>query len=262
MSLNEIPSLVPLPKVPQYTEDITFGNLELPQGFDEERLLVNLPAFQRVRRVAGLGSISIRVVDGEALDYFPIVQGLDASGAATMGSAAPKPHRSMATGNVRFPTPATQYDSPDVTVNIDNAAYKKKLEENSRKNGVVILRDPVPRARSLNSAVCSGLADASKHANFDVSKVKSSAFFYGWMTSLGLVEGMDIRQAAIHTAITSPIGPVIANLTVAWNTLYSGMTVREALSSYRQSYFVGCAPDRYLASMAIIASTKFIKAAT
>lgn len=50
---------VPLPEVPEYTEDLVFGHLGLPQGFDESRLLVNIAAFNSVRKAGGLGSISI-----------------------------------------------------------------------------------------------------------------------------------------------------------------------------------------------------------
>lgn len=58
--------MVPLPDVPEYTDDIIFGNLGLPSGFDQERLLVNIRGMQRVRAAALMGSISIVSERGEA----------------------------------------------------------------------------------------------------------------------------------------------------------------------------------------------------
>ena len=58
---SELPTHVPLPEVENYTDHVVFGNMNLPVGFDEERLLVNLRAFRRVQRVAGLGQMVTQV---------------------------------------------------------------------------------------------------------------------------------------------------------------------------------------------------------
>lgn len=252
MPVQKIPQYVPLPEVSSYTDEVIFGNLNLPIGFDDERLLVNVRAFNRVRAAAGLGRVSVHAESGVTPDFSATISGLDASGAASLGAVSRGEKRSSAIGNVRYPSAASMYDRPDADVSIDSSVMDESLRGST-------LRDPRPRARSLDRAVRVGLMDASRNANFDVAKLKQSGWCYGWLCSLGLVGGNDIFESLAGTARLSVIAPLLLYAGVARSSTEAGVSVRDSLSRVRKSYFVGCTPDRFVAGAAVIASSRFIR---
>ncbi len=120
MSDVKIPRAIPLPEVGEYTDDVIFGNLGLPVGFDDERLLVNLRGINRIRAIAGLGTVSIVGERGDISTYDYDVTGSN-DGAATLGAVSKQPKVKSSNGSVEFRFGSSLYGDADTTVAVNNS---------------------------------------------------------------------------------------------------------------------------------------------
>ena len=150
---DRLPARVPLPEVPQYTEDVVFGGIGLPVGFDQERLLVNLRALDRFRKVAGLNTISVVASqeDGEAVD--PGIDAVDSQGTATISWAAKRTKKPLATSSVQYSVPNSEvYGRPEGVVRINNAELEKRIEAKPQRYPKGVF-DAKARGKFLNLAL-------------------------------------------------------------------------------------------------------------
>lgn len=265
--MAEVPKFVPLPDVPEYTDEVVFGALGLPVGFDEERLQVNLRAFNRVKSIAGLGRISISRTSGAAEQHDMNIGSLDSSGAATVGLSRKRTQEPLGSGNITWPTTLPEFGSANTKIKLDGAEADSRITESKSRKGAM---DPNLQAKLLNGGIKTGLYEASMHANFNKSKAKRSFLYYGGMNSLILLGGTDVDHIVHAEPMVIALGPIIMNLVIARYTIMNNIVkkdsglpelkVRDVLKAYRQSIFVGCAPDRYLGAAAVTATSRFVKA--
>lgn len=262
---NNVLKSVPLPEVPEHTDDLVFENLDLPVGFDEERLLVNLSAINRVRRIAGLGRVSIVGTDGKAEKEDFQITGISSSGAAT-ASASKRDKSPLSQSSVRFPNGATFFNSADTTITINNTEVEAQIHEGSSEGNRLF--DPNARAKLLDRGITRGLVRASLDANFDTEKFRISGRYYGLFGGLGLITGADMLK--LMPTITV-LGPLMFNAAQANNAITDSITknvqkgdvkkhILEFLKSSRQSVFVGVAPDRFIAAAGLAKASRLIKA--
>ena len=252
-------SAVPLPEIPQHTEDIVFGTLGLPIGFDQERVLVNLRAIERVRRVAGFSVISVVSRDQSSELSDPGVTAVDASGTATMGQAAKRRRQPLSVARLSYHDPdPLLHDFPDLTIHVDKSELENRVEEerDRYKQGAF---DVQGRARYLNTAIGQGLVDASFDANLNLEKLGLTVGLYGAMTMGEFAYGM---PRPFVFALFAGAGVGLG----AFPAIHAMMKLKDkderafALKQWRYSMFFGLTPDRFLAARGLITASRFVKA--
>lgn len=265
---NLLPRAVPLPEVADYTDEIVFRDMGFPQGFDEERINVNLRGIDRVMAAAGLGTILVHSVDGPAPEQDIQIGSMNANGTAAISAVASRlKNPKLGVGNVRFNN-RTDLGKPKVQIavmrNRANVAIDSKAHN---KKGIM---EPVAQALVLNNAVKAGLVDASKHANVDPSKLRLSAIHYG---PPGLVIGSSyIAFGEFNTML--PINLLAINFLGRYAMLGLETRIRNnnrpaehklsgraVLKNYRKSIFGGATLDRYLMGVVMAKTQTFITAA-
>ncbi len=134
--VKRLPTNVPLPEVNQYADELTIGNLGLPVGFDDERLLVNLRAFHRVRAVAGLGDISIVGTSGDVGGYDYQIGSTDESGTASLGAVSKRHNKPLSSANISWPLGTSSFGKPDVTVEVNNSETQEQVKDVAGSEGL------------------------------------------------------------------------------------------------------------------------------
>lgn len=253
---GRLPAQVPLPEVAQHTEDIVFGGLGLPVGFDQERLLINVRALDRFRKVAGLDTISIVADQGEAEPTDPGVTGVDSQGTATIGLAAKRTRKPLVSGKLQYPIPNNEvFGRPDGVVKVDNTELESRLEAKPKKYPKGPF-DAKGRGKFLNAAVKRGLSEVNFDTSFSFTKgilagswVGSNAFTF---FELGV---------PLPVVIASGVGAngLLASLN-AYGHAADSQEFKQFFMHHRHSLFYGITPDRYIAAQGILSARRLIKA--
>ena len=254
MLMRSVPADVPLPDVPRHTDDVIFGALDIPVGFDQDRVLINLRAFQRIRAVAGLGTISISAGKPEAEQFDADIDGIDVQGTASLRGIGRRQRNPLSSSRLQFPIPTfTVYGQPDVSILVNNSEIESRVDESEKyPRGMA---DEKARSIYLNSAVIKGLSTAIRRANIDKDKGMASAFY------LAITAGLVAFHPAPEVASIYGVG---SNTTCAYLNTYRSIFDNEdsatVFKNYRHSFFAGCTFDRYALSRGILACSTLIKA--
>lgn len=261
MPETKLPTRVPLPEVSSYTEDITFGALGLPQGFDQSSLIVSLRSFDRIRKVAGLDTINIFAASGATEPLDAGISSVDAQGTATIGLAAKRKKKPLVSGSVNFGDLELSelFSRPDAAIKVDNTELETRIEEGGKyQKGVA---DPKARAIFLNRAVKRGLSEASHSASFNPAKLVWSGLSFSVSAGLAL--------PATNFADRLPLNVMLGSLFTETLTVFSFGVINSGLhggkpTDYikhaRYSLFFGITPDRYVATAGLLAASKLIRA--
>jgi hypothetical protein len=255
-------SYVPLPEVPAHTDSLRFDNLRFPVGFDEERLLVNIPAFKRMRAAAGISELRITVGDSTDEQDISTVGSITPSGEAAAVAGGRIKYQPLATSNIGGSIISSEYGWFGGTVTkfpasifLDGGRMRADMERASGPGQPVNERDADLRARTLNKAIRTGLIDASHRANLGMARIFQTGLLYGPFASYLMTNGMPLEPALLWGWGYQVLG-------VAQRIIKRGdETVNEAAASIRLSLVTGIAPERYLAAAAVIGTHRFIKAA-
>jgi hypothetical protein len=260
---EKLPTSVTLPDIATYTSDIIFGNLGLPVGFDEERLVVSLRSIERVRSIAGLGTLSIAAERGETRDFDYSSVGVSPSGAAFLGAYRKQPKKPLSRTDIHFPL-GSGYDQPAVSITISNTEAEERIYDQGDRyeRGVF---SPEARARFMHASIKKGLREASLMANFDLQKLRQATIYYGVLLGLSGLFGANEKKLIPATLL---FGPVLKNISSAQMVIDYNLRkpkeeelgVRDTLKRLRQSFFVGPALDRIVMANAVISPGKLIKA--
>jgi hypothetical protein len=250
--------------VSHYSEDVVFGSLGLPTGFDDERLLVNLRGINRVRSIAGLGIVSVVGERGEITTYDHDITSMSPSGEATLGAKQKEHKVGLVEGNVTFPTGSSFLGSADTVVKVNTAEIDNRIRT---KHGIAALYEAKPRAKLLNESMKDGLNAAVIDANMDMEKFKMFAKMYGFFGLMGAMSDHPMRAVGIG-AIAAP---VLLNLGILQQAiLHSQGKTKEEVSAdmlrfwkeFRKSVSVGIAVDRMALASLAVRSQRLIKAQT
>ena len=258
---DRLPVKVPLPEVPRYTDEIVFGELMFPVGFDQEQLEVYLRAIQRVRKAAMLGSISVVGIKGDVSSYDYDITGIDSSGAGTFSGKLKKHKQDLSGCNVTYPTPVTIFDRPKVVIEVNTNESDERIRESGDEydKGLV---DPYARAKFLNKALRTGLRNACIDANIDTKKILSASMYYGIFGSIPPISGHDV---ALGEIIIAAMGPLIFNTNLIQKNYEdqilhdSSESLKDVLARSRQSLFYGMSLDRAAVGYALAMTSSFIK---
>lgn len=251
--MNRDPAFVPLPQVAHYTEDVIFGALNLPVGFDEERLLVNVRAFDRARSLGGIGLVTVTTKSGRANDTW--VSGrVNNDGAMSLSAAGVQKPTPLSKGSVTFPAyPGSFFGKARLSIVIDNTRISEETKRADVPNAAF---DARLKGRLLNRAVQHGLHQGVRAANIDLLKTGLGAVFYA---NSGATFSYVLQDIPTGAAMAFALGPFIQ-----FGALMTEKKRRHAPQGderwYRSSFFVGCALDRYAAGAAAVALGTFIKA--
>ncbi|HSX15216.1 MAG TPA: hypothetical protein VLF40_00300 [Candidatus Saccharimonadales bacterium] len=277
--MSKKPGFVPLPEVPEHTEHISLENLGLPIGFDEERLLVNVGAMERIRRAIGLGDI---VVTAAYLnDSMPAVDGVSESGVATMAKASfadlfQRPPGRAALENEdwvknsdglidRLAAELTASFIPrDAVLALD----LRERDERFRRAGKGVL-DASLQAQFLSGSIKDGLYDANRKASITPYSLVATLVAHGGVTSVLavfdyavtdtvnaelLISGNLLTRAALLLAVMSDALPSVRES-------HPDVTFKEFWLHLRHSLIAGATLDRYLMGQTALATSgKLIKA--
>ena len=256
---DRLPRTIPLPQVPEYTDDIIFGNLGLPVGFDYERILVNVRGINRIRSVAGLGVVSVIGEQGDTSTYDYGVTSVDQSGAATM-SGSKKVHKEPTSeGSVRFSSGNPFFGKADTTITINTSEIRDRIRT---KEGAGSLYEPSAVAKQLNKAVRHGLVGASVDANLDSRKALLSLRAYGLVNGFCLIAGAAPERGALLSLIGMPVFYNIAMFqeAVLMDILEkSSESPLQVWKKLRQGLIVPFTVDRTVAASGLAKTTRFIK---
>jgi hypothetical protein len=255
---QKLPRRVALPEVSRYTEDIVFGGLDFPLGFDQSSLIVSLRSFDRIRKVAGLGTINVFAANSEAEPFDTGVTGVDAQGAATMGMAGKRRKKPVASSSLDFSHSEmggrVLLGKPDAIIKVDNTEVEKQIEENGRyKKGVF---DPKARAVFLNKAVTKGLSEANFSASFSVPKLALSGINYS--IALAMLAPDQPPEVILANGLLAQM--LVSGLYGFVHSMERGGKPIDYIKQGRFSLFYGLTPDRYLAGNGLIAASKLIRA--
>jgi hypothetical protein len=256
-----MPKVVSLPEVAEYTDDIIFGNLALPSGFDEEQLLVNISAFNRRRIVAGLGTVSVVSERGDRSITGAEVTGIDASGAATFGKKMISHKVPLARGSVHFPSGISMVGTADATITVNANEVEERIQAT---NGTSALYNPVARAKQLNHAVQEGLAKACLDANADpVKEALSVSYYLGTLPVLLITNALNIGEEkyVAYFLTGALVNHSFTSLTSMFWKRYgiSDAEPLEVVKHTRISLTAGVALDRIIASKLLTKTTRLIQ---
>lgn len=263
MTASEIPHFVPLPDVPAYTDEVEFGALGLPIGFDDERLLINLPAINRVRTIAALGGVSVYKVNGdsETLDFS--IGSINGDGTATMTGVRKTSHQPLSRGRLalpRDPSCAVVWN-PDVHVHINSAEADAKIIDSKSPRGAL---DPKLQAQVLNDAIKKGLNQANHQVN-----MSSRSWRFGY-TVYALPNAM-LDILGFNPEVTLPATIVAAHAIrlfglkkiVEMHNRSEGHDQLDVLDQFkksRHSLIPGVPIERYVGAAAVLKTHKLVKA--
>lgn len=189
--MSRLPSSVPLPEVGNYTDEIVFGNLGLPVGFDQEQLLVNLRGIKRICTVGILGHVSILSGGGEAGELETQITGWDDSGTATLSGLKVKRKEVTTSTNSYWHHPDAW--GPDVTIHTNSNEMQARIKDEDARyeRG---LSDPKAWAKQLNEAVRNGLDQAAYDVTFklmagtdEIPKSGIALSFYGVTVAIAML---------------------------------------------------------------------------
>lgn len=255
---------VPLPEVDKYTDSLVFGNLGLPVGFDQERLLVNVPGINRIQKVAGLGMLSIIGYRGEREPDTYQISGVSHSGIATFGGMFKSDKADLSDVEVDFPRSVSIIDKPDIKIKVNGAEIQERITEKPDKypRGVF---DPNAQAKYLNKSLKAGLYKANAHANVNSAKAIETLRIYGIFIGTGLYSGVELSTIIPLTFLVSPAYFQISRSMDAAIALkkidpLDDTRYRDVLKSMRKSLFAGATLDRAIGGNVLTATTKFVKA--
>lgn len=191
-----LPSAVPLPEVCHYEEQtqVVFGNLGLPQGFDEERLIVNLKRIDQIRRWAGLGTISITSETGTNEPYDITVTSVDSDGAITSGKVGKRTAKPIGQTTVDTQTALQSLmTDPNTHIKRDTTESQERIREAHMDNRGEL--SPKAQAAMLNACVKRGLYTASKQRNLRGELAESDALLAIVSAPVGALTGDIIQES-------------------------------------------------------------------
>jgi|GEM_PF-4284198 len=260
------PRFVPLPDLRQHTDSVTFGNLGLPVGFDQEQLLVNVRGIERIQSVARLGHISVVGMSGEVSQRSYSVGSIQADGSTTLGAVKKREKEPLSHISVKFPDPSlTIVGDPRVIIRVNKEEIKQRTLEKPKEYERGPL-DAGTRAKYLNRSLKEGLSSASKKANVDLFKIALGSAAYTIMNTILWAYGSSTEGILTGSAVASPV-VMNAIILISGALSYSrngkdfdGDDPMKHWRLYRQSMFVGAAFDRALAGSALAATTALVKA--
>lgn len=261
---EKIPRCVPLTNISEFTDEIVFGGLALPVGFDESKLHININAIQRVQKIAGLGAISIRAIEGSVERAAFEATGITRDGALTGGRLAVRDKGSLSAVKLKFPIGSSFFDKPTVVISANRSEMNERIFEN-KKDHAKSVNDPSVHAKYLNLAVREGLVKASMLANYDTDKLTMTLKYYGFFGSLAAF-GHN-RTTAIP--LVFGLAPVFYNVGMLQKIIFDSLKhsdvnekidVEEIWKRLRQTTIFGIAIDRAGAGALAAKSVRIIKA--
>lgn len=245
--------LVPLPEIDPLEHYIDFNGLALPQGFKEEKLLIDVERLRLLREVAGLGQISVIGVAGEKLEYNAQISGVNENGEASLGLGVFRRKKPIVNGVTI--TESGKYDrllyEPDVKILMNVRERDARIDEidSPRRHF-----DPEGHAKLLNNALKKGIAEAAKQrydaSTIDLQKVVT-------VGALALNGGNDVAdiisrhpEAAISTIL-------MVSFWAGFDVLYAKM---RNLSSEEAKISFAFGLDRFLGSAALAKISNIVTA--
>ena len=286
---------VPLPEVAEYTDAIQIGSLGLPQGFDDERVLVNVGAIERFRKAEGLGELTIQATYLES--SHPAVAGMDRQGTAVLENLrsassrkltrisymddGPELDDAMENLSRKFPGIGFAFNmilSNMRTLRLNNMALTLDLRERdmharAHKTPRSVL-DPKFQGNYLNTAVREGLWSINQKINADRYLMTTSGLIAGFvlgMHEMGLDNpnptlGLNVAEQLAVVAAERPVVTTLVALTSAVLKKKRGLddSVKDAfvdiMRNTRQSVLFGATLDRYALSAGVLTTSgKLIK---
>lgn len=170
--------LTPLPEIEPAKDLVVFENLAFPIGFDEERILVNVPAIQKIQTYAGIGLTVMNGVNGKKSETSSSIQSVNADGSANLGQSlikrnasstdtvfVPSRHELGAFMGTKIPARAEKYLRPPAYISANLSARDELLQDSKRfKKGQL---DPKGHAEFMNTVIKQGLVEAAakRHQN-------------------------------------------------------------------------------------------------
>jgi hypothetical protein len=257
MSTERLPKAVPLPEISQHTENIVFGGLGLPVGFDQERVTVNLRKLDYFRQAAGLNAISIVSTAGETEPTDATITSVNEQGAATVGLLGKRVKTPLSSTTLRYPVDNDiMFNRPNAVVKINNTELETRLEEKPEKyeKGAFDIKG---RASFLNRAVKRGLAEA----NFD----SSFSMYRGVLTGGWAGAQAFLVKLGVEAPLEALGAGLLGNMWMAgWTSMQYGdgdpIKRMKIFKEHRYSLFYGLTPDRYVAAQGVLTAGKIVKA--
>jgi hypothetical protein len=262
MSASKLPSQVSLPEIPRYSDDIVFGALDFPVGFDQSSLIVNLRLIDRIRLAGGLRNVTVYASNSENEPYDIDVSSVDEQGTATIGVVGKRSKKPISHSLLHYDKGGSLTTSPEVTIRVDNSEIEKRIEESDKYPRGVF--DTVARAKFLNKAVKQGLVDASFNASFSIARGILSGITYPM--GIGELYLAGINSSGFGIVENTTLLTFLAHAGFSGSWAYSNSSCREEflarLKDYRYSLGYGLTPDRFLAASALLTGRSVVRART
>jgi hypothetical protein len=266
---DHFPKIVPLPEVPDYTDQIRFRNLGIPATMDQECLGVHLRWLETARRAGGLGSLVI-TGSNERTGLKPY--NVDESGRAALTGALQLDSDPSATGHARIGGLLADFDvifderiSSTIKLQLDKRDQLARESQDPAQTAV----NPKFHAKFLNRGIKRGLAEASIKANASLPRLVTATLLYSALTDLEAQSGLGLASSL---AIDLAVRPLLLGLTVLsthrlvekkMREMYGEddqQSLLENLASMRQSFFIGIQLDRLCMGIGTAAAGTFVTA--
>lgn len=250
---------VPIHEVNEHSDIITIGELGLPVGMDTDRLLLNVSGLERIATLGQIGELTIRSYRGDKTEYSLGIGGISSDGSASASRAVTinKAELSKTEGSIdkEYP-PGFRWVKSEVAIN--NAEIEEQIKNDGDKWDLGVY-DPIARAKYMNKALKNGLKEATFDATYPdgifpplLSNLMWCGIFYPfWKYSYDLS-----NQATL--LILSAFGASESFINTSFQKYMRG---KDNLPNSQLSFVFGSNADRHLASKALLATTKLIKAA-
>lgn len=160
------PELVPLPLLVPERDGVRISAMEFPQGFDEERILINAGRIKQISRMAGLDGVTVIGTSGQKSDHAIGIGSMGADGSATFGANLSvhkrkrdyvngvRLHATQTSASDEQSVPHDYYYAP-VTIQANITARDEQLREESK------LMDTAGHAQFIDQTISQGLSIAA-----------------------------------------------------------------------------------------------------
>jgi len=250
---------IPVQNVNDFSDTVAFGELGLPVGMDADRLVVNLDRLEQIAKLGQIGHLTVRGFRGNTTDYAYGVSGMSADGigTATRSIAVTKANIADADTERKDDLP-NGYRWADATVKINNAEIEERIKNDGDRWDMGLI-DPYARAKYMNSALKKGVRTATYDATFpfgaplEITGFLSIGLGLNYLIFKGLLgyeHETSLALTAANTALDSPIKEI-------WHRFIR----QKDLPEIQWSVFTSPKLDRYLASRALLETTKLFKVA-
>lgn len=214
--MSKRPNFVALSEVNEHSERIIIGDMGLPVGFDQERLLVQLPRLERIASLACMSTLTLAGFRGDTSEYSYGIGGMSSDGVASAVSSKIISRAGLSDSDVdrQGEDIPRGFRWSDASIKINNAEIEERIRSDGDKWDKNVF-DEIARAKYMSDALQRGL----------IKSIHTSIFpeepFVQTVTKSAALKALDVawydlwlpgnaQAAFVVSTVISTLSPMLA----------------------------------------------------